>query len=191
MTQPIQFECQDSIGYLTLNRPDKYNAFDREMTSAFEAFLEHRRTDRNCRVIIMDGGTAKGFCAGLDVNSYGPEIFSIAPEKAYSQQARLSRMFLKMRQIPQPLICCVHGAAAGIGFSLPWHRISGFYQKMPDSVPPISTSVLAEQTCPLHTFCPGLSEPAGPMNSYTPATGWMHRPPWTWDLHHALHPDNP
>ena len=40
------------------------------------------------------------------------------PEKAYSAQARMSRLFLGMRQIPQPIIACVHGAAAGIGFSL-------------------------------------------------------------------------
>jgi enoyl-CoA hydratase/carnithine racemase len=66
----------------------------------------------------MDGGGAKGFCAGLDVKEYLPEFSTMSPVEAYQQQARMSRLFLGLRQIPQPIICCVHGSAAGIGFSL-------------------------------------------------------------------------
>ena len=40
------------------------------------------------------------------------------PVDAYNAQARLSRMMLGLRKIPQPVISCIHGAAAGIGFSL-------------------------------------------------------------------------
>jgi enoyl-CoA hydratase/carnithine racemase len=88
------------------------------MVEAFEAFLQERRWDETTRVIILDGGEAKGFCAGLDTKSYAPEIFKMTPVQAYNAQARMSRLFLSMRQIPQPIIACVHGAAAGIGFSL-------------------------------------------------------------------------
>jgi enoyl-CoA hydratase/carnithine racemase len=52
------------------------------------------------------------------METYGPEIFAMTPVKAYQAQARMSRLFLAMRQIPQPVISCIHGAAAGIGFSL-------------------------------------------------------------------------
>jgi enoyl-CoA hydratase/carnithine racemase len=38
--------------------------------------------------------------------------------KAYDAQVRMSRLMLAMRQAPQPIICCVHGAAAGLGFSM-------------------------------------------------------------------------
>ena len=114
----IKFRQKDAIGYLTLNRPDKYNAFDKPMLEAFEAFISDRMYDTDVSVIILDGGDAKGFCAGLDMQTLGPEIFKMAPVDAYNAQVRLSRMMLGLRKIPQPVISCVHGAAAGIGFSL-------------------------------------------------------------------------
>ncbi|WDP89985.1 MAG: enoyl-CoA hydratase/isomerase family protein [Desulfobacter sp.] len=115
---PFHFKTENGIGRMTLNRPSSYNAFDHPMVEAFEAFLRERRYDEETRVIILDGGEAKGFCAGLDTNTYAPEIFKMSPVQAYNAQVRMSRLFLGMRQIPQPVISCVHGAAAGIGFSL-------------------------------------------------------------------------
>ena len=114
----LLYRQEDRIGYLTLNRPDKYNAVDKQMLDEFEAFIAARMYDNTVSVIILDGGAAKGFCAGLDMQTLGPEIFAMAPADAYNAQARLSRMMLGLRKIPQPVICCVHGAAAGIGFSL-------------------------------------------------------------------------
>ena len=114
----LDFKLEKGIGYLTLNRPKNYNAFDLPMVEAFETFLRERRYDEKTRVIILDGGSAKGFCAGLDTRKYAPEIFKMDPVKAYDAQARMSRLFLAMRQLPQPIIACIHGAAAGIGFSL-------------------------------------------------------------------------
>jgi enoyl-CoA hydratase/carnithine racemase len=113
------FRKEGRLGYLTLNRPEKYNAFDIEMVDAFEEFLKKRMYDDSLGVIIIDGGQAKGFCAGLDMNGFGPAILSsMKPIEAYNAQARMSRLFLAMRRIPQPVISCVHGAAAGIGFSI-------------------------------------------------------------------------
>ena len=112
------FKQKDKIGYLTLNRPDKYNAFDQKMLEEFENFIRERMYDTTVSVIILDGGDAKGFSAGLDMQTFGPDIFAMQPCDAYNAQARLSRMMLGLRKIPQPVICCVHGAAAGIGFSL-------------------------------------------------------------------------
>ncbi|MDD9303426.1 MAG: enoyl-CoA hydratase/isomerase family protein [Desulfobacter sp.] len=117
-TPPFEFIVQDHIGVLTLNRASTYNAFDHSMVKAFETFLQERRYDEDTRVIILSGGDAKGFCAGLDTKTYAPEIFKMSPVQAYNAQVRMSRLFLGMRQIPQPIIACVHGAAAGIGFSL-------------------------------------------------------------------------
>lgn len=114
----LSFKTEGRIGYLTLNRPDKYNAFDRKMVTEFESFIAQRMYDESIGVIILDGGEAKGFCAGLDMHSFGPEIFKMKPADAYNAQARMSRLMLGLRKIPQPVICCVHGAAAGIGFSL-------------------------------------------------------------------------
>ncbi|BCS95449.1 enoyl-CoA hydratase [Desulfoluna limicola] len=116
--EPFIYRQEGKIGRLTLNRPDKYNAFDLEMVLAFEAFLNERRYDEETTVLIIDGGESRGFCAGLDTETYAPEIFKMSPVKALDAQARMSRLFLAMRRIPQPIISCVHGAAAGIGFSM-------------------------------------------------------------------------
>ncbi|MGD9733321.1 MAG: enoyl-CoA hydratase/isomerase family protein [Desulfamplus sp.] len=114
----VKFSKEGKIGRITLNRPLNYNAFDLKMVEEFESLLNQLRYDEETTVIIIDGGDAKGFCAGLDMKTYGMEIFAMAPVKAYQAQARMSRLFLGMRQIPQPIISCIHGAAAGIGFSL-------------------------------------------------------------------------
>jgi enoyl-CoA hydratase/carnithine racemase len=114
----LKFHVKDHIGYLSLNRPDKYNAFDGRMLEAFEQFWRDRMYDESVRVVILDGGDAKGFCAGLDMATYAPEMYEKTPVAIYDAQARMARTLLAMRQAPQPIICCVHGSASGIGFSL-------------------------------------------------------------------------
>lgn len=114
----LKYRVEGRIGYLTLNRNAKYNAFNEPMVKEYKQFLLDRQYDDSVGVIILDGGDAKGFCAGLDTEEYAPAIFNMTPLKAYNAQAEMSRMFLSMRRIPQPIICCIHGAAAGIGFSL-------------------------------------------------------------------------
>jgi enoyl-CoA hydratase/carnithine racemase len=112
------YRTENYIGYLTLNRWDKYNAFDLQLMDEFEKFWQERLYDDSVRVIILDGGEAKGFCAGLDIEGLGPKLFEADPTTAYTGQSRMARTLLTMRQAPQPIICCVHGSAAGIGFSL-------------------------------------------------------------------------
>ncbi|MDZ7833194.1 MAG: enoyl-CoA hydratase/isomerase family protein [Desulfobacterales bacterium] len=112
------YQAKDHIGYLTLNRPNNYNAFDRQTIEEFETFWRDRRYDESVRVIVLDGGDAKGFCAGLDMQTYGPEMFKMPPTEAYNGQARMARLLLAMRMAPQPIISCIHGAASGFGFSL-------------------------------------------------------------------------
>jgi enoyl-CoA hydratase/carnithine racemase len=114
----IKYHVKDHVGYLSLNRPDKYNAFDGKMVDDFEQFWRDRMYDEDVRVIILDGGAAKGFCAGLDMTTYAVEMYEKSPVAIYNAQARMARTLMAMRQAPQPIICCVHGSASGIGFSL-------------------------------------------------------------------------
>ncbi len=69
-TPPFKFRTADGIGYLTLDRAATYNAFDHSMVVAFETLLRELRYDEETRVVILDGGDAKGFCAGLDTKIY-------------------------------------------------------------------------------------------------------------------------
>jgi enoyl-CoA hydratase/carnithine racemase len=105
------------IGRLTLNRPFAYNAVNGEMLEELEAFWRIRLYDLDTLVILLEGAGDKGFCAGLDMK-YTMENTNLAkPAEIYKFQARLARLNLAMRRVPQPIIALVHGAAAGEGFS--------------------------------------------------------------------------
>lgn len=114
----LLYETDQGVGYLTLNRPDHYNAVDLPMVDQLEQFWRDRRFDHEVRVIVISGGSAPGFCAGIDVKSLLPAFEKMTPEQSYDSQVRLSQLLLAMRVAPQPIVCCVHGAAAGLGFSL-------------------------------------------------------------------------
>ena len=115
--ETLAYRVEDRIGFLTLNRPERYNAVDRTMMLELEAFWRERAWDDGVGVIVLDGGAAKGFCAGLDMKTLGPEIFAMEPAAMYDGQRRLARLLLAMRRAPQPIVCAVNGAAAGLGFS--------------------------------------------------------------------------
>jgi enoyl-CoA hydratase/carnithine racemase len=105
------------IGILTLNRPQKYNAVNQHMMEDLEHFWSERENDVDTHVIILKGNGAKGFCAGLDMNEALQLPHKMNSHQFYHAQGRMAKLMLKMRQVPQVIICIVHGAAAGIGFS--------------------------------------------------------------------------
>lgn len=116
--ETIEYDLrEEGIGVLALNRPHTYNAVNQKMVEELEYFWKERLYDLDTHVIILKGNGGKGFCAGLDLK----ETMKITPDmntdRFYRFQARLARLNLAMRQAPQPIICLVHGAAAGIGFS--------------------------------------------------------------------------
>jgi len=116
--ETIEFSVvEKGIGVLTLNRPDKYNAVNSAMTDDLYDFWGKMRYDLDTNVIILKGNGEKGFCAGLDMAQTMEESPNMNTDQFYNFQARLGRINLAMRQAPQPIICCVHGAAAGLGFS--------------------------------------------------------------------------
>jgi enoyl-CoA hydratase/carnithine racemase len=116
--ETIEYDVkEEGIGILSLNRPRRYNSVNHQMMEELEAFWKERLYDLDTHVLILKGNGARGFCAGLDMK----ENVKMAPEmntdQFYRFQARLARLILAMRQVPQPIICAVHGAAAGLGFS--------------------------------------------------------------------------
>ncbi|MDZ7695924.1 MAG: enoyl-CoA hydratase/isomerase family protein [Deltaproteobacteria bacterium] len=114
----IEYEVTEAgIGVLSLNRPRRYNSVDEAMMVELEAFWRDRLDDLNTHVLVLNGNGEKHFCAGLDMKS----VMKLAPQmdtdRFYRFQARLARLTLIMRQVPQPIVCAVHGSAVGLGFS--------------------------------------------------------------------------
>jgi len=114
----IQYEViENGLGLLSLNRPESYNAVNHLMMEELEDFWKERLYDLETAVIILKGNGEKGFCAGLDMKETLAKAPTMNAHEFYRFQARLARINLAMRRAPQPIICAVHGAAAGQGFS--------------------------------------------------------------------------
>lgn len=113
----IIFEEKGAIGILTLNRPKTINAMNQVMIEELEHLLNELELNEEVRVLILAGAGEKGFCSGMDMKESASLLFEATPELIYQAQSRASRLFLKLRSIPQPVISAVHGAAAGVGFS--------------------------------------------------------------------------
>jgi len=110
-------EAEPGIGLLSLNRPRLYNAVNRVMMEELEAFWRERLYDLDTHVIVFRGNGERGFCAGLDMKDTMKRAPDMDTDSFYRFQARLARLTLAMRQAPQPIVCAVHGAAVGLGFS--------------------------------------------------------------------------
>ena len=116
--ETIEYETvEPGIGLLSLNRPRIYNSVNHKMMEELEGFWQERVHDLATHVIILRGNGDKGFCAGLDMREAMKTTSQMNTDQFYAFQARLARLTLGMRRAPQPIICTVHGAGAGLGFS--------------------------------------------------------------------------
>jgi enoyl-CoA hydratase/carnithine racemase len=110
-------EQEKGIGVLSLNRPNKYNSVNLKMLEELECFWDIQKNNLDTHVIILKGNGEKGFCGGLDLSALAEASPTISIDWFYQFQIRMSRLMLSMRSVPQPVVCAVHGAAAGLGFS--------------------------------------------------------------------------
>lgn len=109
----VLFEIEQGVACITLNRPDRLNASNAQLSRALnEAFTEAAR-DGEARVVLLRGA-GRGFCAGADMEVLG-EIAG-APGEANSGTPGLR--YDGLMQMAKPVIAAVHGPAAGIGLAL-------------------------------------------------------------------------
>ena len=96
---------------ITFNRPEVYNAFNRELHAALADALDEA-ADATVRCVVVTGA-GKGFCAGQDLKEFGAVSASIqdALEQTYHPNVR------RVRALEKPVIAAVNGPAAGAGLS--------------------------------------------------------------------------
>lgn len=101
---------------ITLNRPDKLNAFTTEMHLAFRAALESARDDAACRAILLTGA-GRGFCAGQDLGARDPAKGEV-PDLGETLRNFFNPNIRLIRDMAKPTIAAVNGAAAGAGANI-------------------------------------------------------------------------
>jgi methylglutaconyl-CoA hydratase len=100
----------------TLNRPDKRNAIDTAMIDALLATLERADLDAEVRVLALRGA-GQDFCAGMDLN----ELLASADHTVEQNRAaalHFGGVFVRMRQVPKPVVAVVQGRALAGGCGL-------------------------------------------------------------------------
>jgi len=100
---------------ITINRPSKLNALNKETISELSKALEHGEADKSVRVIIITGSGEKAFVAGADISEFAH--FSVAQGKALSQSGH-DALFNKIDRMETPVIAAVNGFALGGGLEL-------------------------------------------------------------------------
>lgn len=110
----IQFEKIDGVGKITLNRPEKYHSFVREMALKLQETLDICEKNDEIRSVMITA-SGKAFCAGQDLTEAtdpnGINISTIIQE-------HYNPIILKIRNLNKPVIAAVNGVAAGAGASL-------------------------------------------------------------------------
>lgn len=115
--QNVLIGTMDGVGTLTLNRPEKLNAFAGEMRREIADALDALETDGDVRVIVITGA-GRGFCAGADVG-YMAELVTTQDTTAMAALVEAGRrVVMTIRQSSKPVIGAINGVAAGGGANL-------------------------------------------------------------------------
>jgi len=99
------------IATITLNRPDRGNAFDQTMLDELADQLKTLGSDDNVRIVVLRG-SGRHFCTGADLASRGGEVASQAPARA---PASLRDVLIALDTLPKPTMAVVQGGAVGGG----------------------------------------------------------------------------
>jgi 2-(1,2-epoxy-1,2-dihydrophenyl)acetyl-CoA isomerase len=113
---PILVEQRDGYRVLTLNRPQRLNAFTEPMHVALREALAAAEADTGCRALLLTGA-GRGFCAGQDLNDRLSQAGD-TPVLGSALEAYYNPLVRKLRALPFPVVAAVNGVAAGAGCNI-------------------------------------------------------------------------
>jgi enoyl-CoA hydratase/carnithine racemase len=124
--QDISVATEDRVLTLTLNRPDKLNAWTHRMESEFRQAVEAAEADDQVRAIVVTGA-GRGFCAGADMDileagAAGADVGDAAAARAAPRgdgiEANYAWRFSYLLRVRKPIFAAINGPIAGIGLCM-------------------------------------------------------------------------
>ncbi|HEX3917823.1 MAG TPA: crotonase/enoyl-CoA hydratase family protein [Caulobacteraceae bacterium] len=125
MSDVVLKEVQDGVATITLNRPDRLNAWTQELERDYFATLGECAASRDVRVIVVTGA-GRGFCAGADLSAGGSTFDRTGPQEAVREEGRHGdvirdgggRLTLRIFDSLKPVIAACNGPAVGVGVTM-------------------------------------------------------------------------
>jgi len=108
---------ENSVLTITLNRPDKLNAFNAPMSEAFHHAFVRAEEDNSVRAVLLSGA-GRAFCAGQDLGDRDPRTMTEAPDLGHTIETYYNPVLRCMRSLGKPIVCAVNGVAAGAGANI-------------------------------------------------------------------------
>ncbi len=115
--ETILLEKKEGIGILTLNRPERLNAFNEKMEAEFVQALQEVSLDDEVRILVVTGA-GKAFCAGADVGRMSGESKPKGAEEWRRGFRNIQGIVLGLQRLEKPTLAMVNGSAVGGGFDL-------------------------------------------------------------------------
>ncbi len=110
----LELSVSDGIAVLTINRPDKLNALNRQVVADLTAAIEQVRGDDAIRVLVITGAGDKAFVAGADIGEFVP----LTALEAWRFSQDLHEAYTRLERMSKPVIAAVNGFALGGGCEL-------------------------------------------------------------------------
>jgi 2-(1,2-epoxy-1,2-dihydrophenyl)acetyl-CoA isomerase len=114
---PLLVSVDNGVATLTLNRPERLNAFTAALHEALTAALDRAASDPEIRALLITGA-GRGFCAGQDLSERKPLPGGARPDLGQGLERYYNPLVRRLRDLEKPVVAAVNGVAAGAGAGL-------------------------------------------------------------------------